>query len=123
MKNAVEEDLRRLAGIWKDSSSEEEFRLRAAAEGGFRLRARLLFRAWLLRRRRRELAEWLELLSVGLGVGGFALWCGVAGPKNGWAAAWIVPLSCVAMSAWTLLVLRFDELCRAASAAAGEEAP
>ena len=110
-KESRDDALRRLLRIRTRSSSEEEFRIRLAAEGGVRPLPVLLFRAYLFRKRHLALFEGFELALFGIGVSGFGLWCGIAGPKSALAGIGIILLAQAVMIPLTLALCRFDLFC------------
>jgi len=114
MKDALTNKMRRLARIRSRSSSNEEFRLKAVAEGalpGFWTTA--LFRLCLFRNEHPGL-EWLEIGAFGLGAAGFSLWGGLVGPENPLGAVGILLLALAVLIPLELLFMSFEELRRRA---------
>lgn len=107
MKKPRADRLRRLARIEAGSSSDEEFRLKAAA-CGFGFWTTALFRLCLFRNEHPCL-RWLEIAAVWLGGAGFWLWGGLV--VNAFAAVGILLLALAVLVPLELLFLRFEELC------------
>ena len=99
-----------LAKLYRDSSSDEEFRLRTAA-GGIGFWASLPFRLCVFRIRHPYL-EWLELTAAGLGIVGFGLWGGLVGPKNPLGAVGIILLANAVVVPVALTFMAFEDFCR-----------
>ena len=112
MKDTLTDKMRGLAEIRNRSSSNEEFWLRAAAEGalpGFWTTA--LFRLCLLRNEHPGL-KWLEIGMFALGVAGFSLWSGLFVPENILGAVGILLLALAVLIPLELLFLSFEDLRR-----------
>ena len=112
MKDTLTDRMRGLAKIRNRSSSNEEFWLRAAAEGalpGFWATA--LFRLCLLRNEHPGL-KWLEIGVLGFGAVGFSLWCGLVGPENPLGAVEILLLAIAVLAPLELLFLSLEDLRR-----------
>ena len=110
MKDTLTNRMRGLAEIRNRSSSNEEFWLRAAAEGalpGFWTTA--LFRLCLLRNEHPGL-KWLEAGVLGSIAVGFSLWCGLVGPENPLGAVGILLLAVTVLVPLELLLLSFEDL-------------
>ena len=110
MKDTLTDKMRGLAEIRNRSSSNEEFWLRAAAEGalpGFWTTA--LFRLCLLRNEHPGL-KWLEAGVLGSIAVGFSLWCGLVGPENPLGAVGILLLAVTVLVPLELLLLSFEDL-------------
>lgn len=110
MKDTWTNKMRGLAEIRNRSSSNEEFWLRAAAEGalpGFWTTA--LFRLCLLRNEHPGL-KWLEIGMFALGAVGFSLWSGLFVPGNPLGAIGILLLALAVLIPLELLVLWFEDL-------------
>ena len=104
--------MRGLAEIRNRSSSNEEFWLRAAAEGalpGFWTTA--LFRLCLLRNEHPGL-KWLEIGALGSGAVGFSLGCGLGGPEHPLGAVGLLLLAAAVLVPLELLLLSFEDLRR-----------
>ena len=112
MKDTLTNRIRGLAEI-RNRSSNEEFWLKAVAEGalpGFWTTA--LFRLCLFRNRHPGL-KWLEIGAFGLGIVGFSLLVSRVGPENPLGAVGILLLAlAVLVPLWLLglLVLWFEDL-------------
>lgn len=104
--------IRRLLSVWESSSSNEEFRLKAAASGedaGFL--DMLLFRICLRRKTQPAGFELAEIALLEFGIVGFSVLGGIFGPKNAFAGIGIILLSIMIMTPLTILLLRIEEFC------------
>lgn len=112
MKDTLTDRMRGLAEIRNRSSSNEEFWLKAAAEGalpGFWMTT--LFRLCLLWNEHPGL-KWLEIGILGSGVVGFSLWGGLVGPENPLGTVEILLLAIAVLIPLELLFLSFEDLRR-----------
>lgn len=112
MKDTLTNRMRGLARIRNRSSSNEEFWLKAAAEGalpGFW--TTMMFRLFLFRNEYPCL-KWLEAGALGAGVVGFSLWFGFVGPENPLGAVGILLLALAVLIPLELLLLSFEDLRR-----------
>ena len=110
MKDTWTNKMRGLAEIRNRSSSNEEFWLKAAAEGalpGFWTTT--MFRLCLFRNRHPGL-KWLEIGAFGLGVVGFSLLFSLVGPENPPGAVRIILLAFAILVPLGLLFLWFEDL-------------
>ena len=110
MKDTWTNRMHELAKIRNKSSSNEEFWLKAVAEGalpGFWMTA--LFRLCLFRNRHPGL-KWLEIGAFGLGIVGFSLLVSRVGPENPLGAVGILLLALAVLVPLGLLVLWFEDL-------------
>ena len=112
MKDTWTNKMRGLAEIRNRSSSNEEFWLKATAEGalpGFWTTT--MFRLCLFRNEHPGL-EWLEVGAFALSIAGFALWGGLVGPENPIGAVGVLLLALAVLIPLELLVLWFEDLRR-----------
>ena len=110
MKDAWTNKMRGLAEIRNRSSSDEEFWLKAVAEGalpGFWTTA--MFRLCLFRNRHPGLKR-LEIGAFGLVIVGFSLLFSLVGPENPPGAVGILLLALAVLVPLELLVWRFEDL-------------
>ena len=99
-----------LAEIRNRSSSNEEFWLKATAEGALSsFWTTALFRLCLFRNEHPRL-KWLEVSMFVLGAVGFALWSGRFVPENPVGAVGILLLALTVLIPLELLVLWFEDL-------------
>lgn len=118
MLDEIKKGALRLAELRGASGSDEEFRLKAAAEGGAGFWAAALFRLCLFRNEHPGL-EWLELGAFLLGAAGFALWCGLAGPRSPLGTGGILLLALAVLVPLELPFLWFEDLRRGVARKAG----
>lgn len=101
-----------LAEIRNRSSSNEEFWLKAVAEGALSdFWTTVLFRLCLFRNEHPGLT-WLEIGAFGLGIVGFSLLFSLVGPENPLGAVGILLLALAVLIPLELLVLWFEDLQR-----------
>ena len=112
MKDTWTNRIHELAKIRNRSSSNEEFWLKAAAEGalpGFCTTA--MFRLFLFRNRHPGL-KWLEIGAFGLVIVGFSLLFSLVGLENPLGAVGILLLALAVLVPLELLVWWFEDLQR-----------
>ena len=112
MKDTWTNRMRGLAEIRNRSSSNEEFWLKAVAEGalpGFWTTT--MFRLCLFRNEHPGL-KWLEIGAFGLGIVGFSLLFSRVGPENPLGAVGILLLALAVLVPLELLVWWFEDLQR-----------
>lgn len=110
MKDTWTNKMRGLAEIRNRSSSNEEFWLKAAAEGalpGFWTTT--MFRLCLFRNEHPGL-KWLEAGTFGLVIVGFALWVLHVRPENPSGAVGVLLLALAVLVPLALLLLWFEDL-------------
>jgi len=113
----ISDKLYGLAGIWRNSASEEEFRIKVVIDGRFGFLSRTLFRLFLWRNTHRRRYECLSIAVLGAGVLGFSLWGAVVGPESPIAGVLVLLLSLAIMPPITLAMCKFDYFCYMMNAA------
>jgi len=113
----TKEQIQELYRLRRDSSSDEEFLLRAAVSGKFGLRVWTLLRLYMFRKKHPEPVDIGELCAMVAGVIGFSICGAIVGPKNALGGAGIILLSLFVMAPVTLLMAKFESFCAGMDAA------